>query len=84
MQERRADRVLEVGEQIEQVGAEGADGEVVAPGVAQLSEPDGLGRCSAVYAGPTDTSVLPEAVDTIDPNGLAGQSLVTLLTGLIP
>jgi len=44
----------------------------------------GLGRCSAVYAGPTDTAVIPEAVDTIDPNGLAGQSLVTLLTGLVP
>ena len=44
----------------------------------------GQGRCSAVYAGPTDTAVIPEEVDKIDPNGLAGQSLVTLLTGLIP
>jgi hypothetical protein len=52
--------------------------------LVDLLSAGGLGRCSAVYAGPTDTSVLPEAVDTIDPNGLAGQSLVTLLTGLIP
>jgi hypothetical protein len=44
----------------------------------------GLGRCTPVYAGPTDTSVFPEATDKIDPNGLAGQSLTTLLGGLIP
>lgn len=44
----------------------------------------GQGRCSPVYAGPTDTAVIPEEVDKIDPNGLAGQSLVTLLTGLVP
>ncbi|HEX6888663.1 MAG TPA: hypothetical protein VF143_11205 [Candidatus Nanopelagicales bacterium] len=44
----------------------------------------GLGRCTPIYAGPTDTSVIAEATDTIDPNGLAGQSLTTLLGGLVP
>jgi hypothetical protein len=44
----------------------------------------GLGRCSPVYAGPTDTSVIPETTDKTDPNGLAGPSLMALLGGLIP
>ncbi|GAA1996082.1 hypothetical protein [Microbacterium pumilum] len=44
----------------------------------------GLGRCSPVYAGPADPSVIPETADVIDPNGLAGPSLMGLLGGLIP
>src|SRR5690606_4889594 len=44
----------------------------------------GLGRCTPVYAGPTDTSVLPEQTDVIDPNGMAGPSLLGILGGLIP
>jgi hypothetical protein len=49
-----------------------------------LLQQGGLGRCSPVYAGPTDTSVLPETTDKTDPNGLAGPGLTTLLSGLIP
>lgn len=44
----------------------------------------GLGRCTPVYAGPTDTSVLPEHTDVIDPNGMAGPSLLGILGGLMP
>lgn len=52
--------------------------------VSDLLRGGGLGRCSAVYAGPTDTSVIPEDVDKTDPNGLAGPSLPGLLGGLVP
>lgn len=44
----------------------------------------GAGRCTPVYAGPTDTSVIPEDTDKIDPNGLAMPSLLGLLGGMIP
>lgn len=44
----------------------------------------GAGRCTPVYAGPTDNSVIPESTDKIDPNGLAMPSLTSLLGGLIP
>lgn len=52
--------------------------------VADLLRGGGLGRCSAVYAGPTDTSVIPEDVNKTDPNGLTGPSLPALLGGLAP
>ncbi len=52
--------------------------------VRDLLQQGGLGRCTPVYAGPTDTSVIPESTDKIDPNGLAGPSLIGLLSGLIP
>ena len=52
--------------------------------VRDLLASGGLGRCTPVHAGPTDTSVIPEDTDKIDPNGLAGTSLPVLLGGLIP
>jgi hypothetical protein len=52
--------------------------------VRDLLQQGGLGRCTPVYAGPTDTSVIPEATDKTDPNGLAGPGLMALLGGLIP
>jgi hypothetical protein len=52
--------------------------------VADLLRAGGLGRCTPVYAGPDDTSVIPESVDKTDPNGLAGPSLTTLLGGIVP
>lgn len=52
--------------------------------VRDLLQQGGLGRCTPVYAGPTDTSVIPETTDKTDPNGLAGPSLMALLGGLIP
>jgi len=44
----------------------------------------GLGRCAPVWAGPTDTTVIPEDTDKTDPNGLLGVGLMTMLTGLLP
>jgi hypothetical protein len=52
--------------------------------VRDLLQQGGLGRCTPIYAGPTDTSVIPVSTDTIDPNGLAGPSLMSLLGELIP
>jgi hypothetical protein len=49
--------------------------------VADLLAQDGLGRCAPVWAGPTDTSVLPSADDVADPDGANGASFVTLLAG---
>jgi hypothetical protein len=44
----------------------------------------GLGRCQPVFAGPTDTAVIPEDVDKTDPDGMTGPSLIALLGGLVP
>jgi hypothetical protein len=52
--------------------------------VRDLLASGGLGRCTPVYAGPTDTSVIPELTTKIDPNGLESPSLPALLGGLIP
>ena len=52
--------------------------------VSDLLRAGGLGRCQPVWAGPTDTSVIPEADDKTDPNGLLGVGLMSLLTGLVP
>jgi len=52
--------------------------------VRDLLASGGLGRCTPVYAGPTDTSVIPELTAKIDPNGLESPSLPALLGSLIP
>jgi hypothetical protein len=52
--------------------------------VSDLLRAGGLGRCQPVWAGPTDTSVIVEADDKTDPNGLLGVGLMSLLTGLVP
>lgn len=54
--------------------------------ISELLLAGGLGRCTPIYAGPpdSDTHVIPESTDKVDPNGLAGLSLTTLLGGLAP
>lgn len=52
--------------------------------VRDLLQAGGAGRCTPVYAGPTDTSVIPEATAKIDPNGLDMPSLPALIGGMIP
>jgi hypothetical protein len=44
----------------------------------------GLGRCQPVWAGPTDTAVIPETDDKTDPNGVLGVGLLSTLLGLAP
>jgi hypothetical protein len=44
----------------------------------------GLGHCTPVYAGPTDTTVLTEDRAKVDPNGLSTPTLASLLGGLVP
>lgn len=52
--------------------------------VRDLLAGGGLGRCWPVYAGPTDTTVIPEDIAKVDPNGITPQSLISLLGGLVP
>ena len=42
-----------------------------------------LDQCNRVHVGPSDTSVIPETVDTTDPNGLSGPSLIALVAALV-
>lgn len=51
--------------------------------VADLLEQGGLGRCSPVWAGPTDTTVLPQTDDIADPDGTAGTDFLALLASLL-
>lgn len=52
--------------------------------VRDLLQNGGLGRCQPVWAGPTDTAVIPETDDKTDPNGLLGVGLLNTLLGLAP
>ena len=52
--------------------------------VRDLLQSGGLGRCSPVWAGPTDTAVIPETDDKTDPNGRLGVGLLSTLLGLAP
>ncbi|BBA32564.1 uncharacterized protein sS8_0599 [Methylocaldum marinum] len=38
--------------------------------VSDLLQQGGLGRCAPVWAGPTDTSILPQSDDVADPDGM--------------
>jgi hypothetical protein len=52
--------------------------------LADLLAGGGLGRCAPVWAGPTDTLVIPATDDNSDPNGVGdGPGLFALLVGLI-
>jgi hypothetical protein len=52
--------------------------------VRDLLQNGGLGRCQPVWAGPTDTAVIPETDDKTDPNGKLGVGLLNTLLGLVP
>jgi hypothetical protein len=52
--------------------------------VRDLLQSGGLGRCQPVWAGPTDTAVIPETDDKTDPNGLVGVGLLSMLLGVVP
>jgi hypothetical protein len=52
--------------------------------VRDLLQSGGLGRCQPVWAGPTDTAVIPETDDKTDPNGKVGVGLLSMLLGLVP
>jgi hypothetical protein len=53
--------------------------------LADLLAGGGFGRCAPVWAGPTDTTVIPATDDNSDPNGVGdGPGLFALLSGLIP
>ena len=51
--------------------------------VADLLEQGGLGRCSPVWAGPTDNTVLPQTDDIADPDGTSGTDFLALLASLL-
>lgn len=53
--------------------------------IADLLQQGGLGRCSPIWAGPTDTSVLPQADNIADPDGVDddGSTLLGLLGSLL-
>ncbi|WP_105970021.1 phospholipase D-like domain-containing protein [Streptomyces geranii] len=52
--------------------------------VRDLLQSGGQGRCTPVWAGPTDTAVIPETDDKTDPNGKLGVGLLSTLLGLVP
>jgi hypothetical protein len=52
--------------------------------VRDLLQNGGLGRCQPVWAGPTDTAVIPETDEKTDPNGRLGVGLLSTLLGLAP
>jgi hypothetical protein len=52
--------------------------------VRDLLQSGGLGRCQPIWAGPTDTAVIPESDDKSDPNGRLGVGLLSTLLGLAP
>jgi hypothetical protein len=43
-----------------------------------------MSRGQPVWAGPTDTAVIPETDDKTDPNGKLGVGLLNTLLGLAP
>ena len=51
--------------------------------ISDLLEQGGLGRCSPVWAGPTDTSVLPQTNAVSDPDGGTGADFLTLFASLL-
>ena len=53
--------------------------------MADLLQQGGLGRCSPVWEGPTDTSVIEQTVDIADPDGVDpdGSNLLNLFLPLL-
>ncbi len=51
--------------------------------VAELLSQGGQGRSAPIWAGPTDTSVLPQTDDVADPDGVAGANFVTFIAAAI-
>jgi hypothetical protein len=51
--------------------------------LVELLQQGGLGRCSPVWAGPTDTNVLPQSDDVADPDGSTGTNFMTLFSSLL-
>lgn len=51
--------------------------------VAELLNQGGEGRLSAIWAGPDDTSVLPQTDDVADPDGANGASFATFIAGAL-
>ena len=51
--------------------------------VADLLVQGGLGRIQTIWAGPTDTTVIPQNSAVADPDGGNGASFLSLLGGLL-
>jgi hypothetical protein len=53
--------------------------------IADLLQQGGLGRCTPVWAGPTDTSVIEQTANIADPDGVdeTGSNLLSLLGALL-
>ncbi len=51
--------------------------------VAELLGEGGQGRITPVWAGPTDTSVLPQTDDVADPDGAAGANFATFIAAAV-
>jgi hypothetical protein len=51
--------------------------------VAELLTEGGLGRIAPIWAGPTDTSVLPQTDNVADPDGAAGASFATFIAAAV-
>lgn len=51
--------------------------------VADLLAQGGLGRVQPLYAGPSDTTVLPVGADVADPDGSNGSTFVTIFAGML-
>jgi hypothetical protein len=51
--------------------------------LAELLTEGGLGRVSAVWAGPSDNAVLPQTDDVADPDGATGTQFLTLFASLL-
>jgi hypothetical protein len=50
--------------------------------LAELLAEGGQGHCSPVWAGPADTTVIPQTDDISDPNGL--DATPAMMLGLYP
>ncbi|MBE7380304.1 MAG: hypothetical protein F6J95_002700 [Leptolyngbya sp. SIO1E4] len=53
--------------------------------IADLLQQGGLGRCSPIWSGPTDTSVIEQALNIADPNGVdsTGAGLLNIFLPLL-
>jgi hypothetical protein len=51
--------------------------------VADLLAQGGLGRIQPLYAGPSDTTVLPAQADVADPDGSTGAGFLTTFAGML-
>ncbi|MBD2103994.1 hypothetical protein [Leptolyngbya sp. FACHB-261] len=53
--------------------------------LADLLQQGGLGRCSPIWAGPTDTNVIEQSADVVDPDGVDedGSNLLNLFKTLL-